>query len=165
MRVYSYVGPAGLAAEANSSIERFRPASRLDLVQWASGRRRIEATFVVDEAGYLWLSDRRTEHVACARGRAVLAAGELVLERDDSVVEIRSVTNQSTGYCPEPSSWEAFAAALRRLGITPPRGFSDCFEFRRCRSCGTINVLKETDPDCACGAELPALWNCDERPA
>src|SRR5262249_47753158 len=134
-----------------------------DLHGWARGRRRIVATFIVDAAGDLWLSARQTEHVVCARGRAVLAAGEIALERGDSQIEVASISNQSTGYCPEPSCWDSVALALGRVGLVAPHDFSDRFEFRRCRSCGTINILKTGDPDCACGAELPSAWNCNEQ--
>jgi hypothetical protein len=128
----------------------------------ASGSRILELTYVVDTAGRLWVSDRHSEHVACARGGAVLGAGELILRitRDD--ISIDSVSNQSTGYCPEPDCWPAVRQALLDAGLRVPSAFTHAFEFRRCVSCATINVLKDGMPDCPnCDTELPSAWNLD----
>ena len=50
-------------------------------------------------------------HVACAAGGPVLSAGEITFDDDMTVAEI---TNQSTGFCPEPESWPAVSDALDR---------------------------------------------------
>ncbi|HJY76311.1 MAG TPA: hypothetical protein VKE95_06740 [Burkholderiales bacterium] len=123
-------------------------------------------TFVVSEDGSLRVADRRSEHVACAGGAAVLAAGEITFLRIGTSVEAEEVTNQSTGYCPEPESWNAMAEALARAGIRGPGRYSTEFVFRRCEHCGQINIVKEGIFECVvCNHALPATWNCEARPA
>lgn len=163
MKLYQYVGPASLEAEARANVTRLQPTN-LEAIRGSSlcgQRSRVELTFIVDADGHLWLSDRRTEHVACARGCPVRGAGELVLRFDRAAVVIESVTNQSTGYCPEPSCWPEVRAALSAAGLEAPDAFTHAFEFRRCSACGTLNVLKPDFPECGCGATLPDRWNCD----
>lgn len=82
MRAYRYVGSEEIARQAQAAIERLQPTSAADIRAWAARMKRsaLECTYVVDPGGKLWLSDRRTEHVTCARGGAVLGAGELRLE-------------------------------------------------------------------------------------
>ena len=92
----------------------------------------------------------------------MLSAGEieLALERAPFVV---GVSNQSTGYCPEPESWSAVAAALDRAGIAHPGSFTEAIVFRKCTRCQQRNVVKDDDFTCAmCGAALPRTWNFDE---
>ncbi len=114
-------------------------------------------TFVIDEDGALRVAPRRSEHVACARGRPVLSAGELTIDRS---LAVAFASNQSTGYCPEPDSWPAVARALDELGVKHPRGFSFEATFRRCERCGERNLVKDQVFECAiCGAELPRTWN------
>lgn len=163
-REYRYVGPAEIAREALADIERLQPRSLADIRDWplARGKTTVELTFIVDTSGALWLSDRRTEHVACARGGRVLAAGELTLGLTKSDIVVVAVTNQSTGYCPEPACWPDLRAALERAGLRPPPALTHAFELRRCEGCGTINLLKEEWYECGnCGAELPRAWNLD----
>lgn len=103
------------------------------------------------------MADRRSEHVACAGGEAVLAAGELTVDERGEVLE---ANNQSTGYCPEPSCWTALAAALDAAGIPRPPALTRAFCFRRCESCGERNLVKDRWFECAlCGAPLPEQWN------
>jgi hypothetical protein len=98
--------------------------------------------------------------VACAGGTPVLSAGEISFERGPAGWEVTSVTNQSTGYCPEPSSWSAVARALDRIGAPHPGRFTSEFVFRRCPQCGERNIVRDGDFTCAiCDAELPASWN------
>jgi hypothetical protein len=120
-------------------------------------------TFVVDRGGTLRLAPRRSEHVACAGGQPVLAAGELRLTVAASgALSVHTITNQSTGYCPEPECWPAVAAALVSAGIAPPAGFTHAFIFRRCEACAQINIVKEAWFVCAsCDGELPLTWNLD----
>ena len=66
--------------------------------------------------------------------------------------EVTTVTNQSTGYCPEPGSWLAVAAALDRIAVPHPGRFTDEFAFRRCPRCGETNPVREDDCDCGTGA-------------
>jgi hypothetical protein len=98
-----------------------------------------------------------------AGGGEVLAAGEVYFDRDRrGLVSLSELTNQSTGYCPEPSSFAAVAPALARLGLVVPDGYTQPFTFRRCPSCAQINLVKEAWFTCdACGAALPEAWNFD----
>ena len=123
---------------------------------------RFCATFVVDLAGWLRLAPRRSEHVACAGGEPVLAAGEMSFAQMASGPTVAAISNQSTGYCPEPESWPAVARALTFLGGGAPAGYTTIFIFRRCRACGQINLVKEGWFYCAvCQTPLPAEWNLD----
>lgn len=123
-------------------------------------------TFVVDLDGVLRLAPRETEHVACAGKGDVLAAGELALlplRGSAARMHVTWASNQSTGYCPEPSSWCALASALDRAGIVHGAGFDFDAVFRRCTACGERNLVKDDWLECAlCGATLPTRWNFEE---
>ena len=69
----------------------------------------LPAIFVVDLSGTMWFADRRSEHVACARVEDVSVAGEMFFERNKGTIMVARVTNQSTGYCPEPETFPAVA--------------------------------------------------------
>lgn len=165
-KLYDYIGPADIKHRADRSSPG-RLILSADLLAWVreTGQRQgpdglIPATFVVDEQGRLLLADRRCEHVACAGGGPVQSAGEMFFLVEGEQVEAAEVSNQSTGYCPEPESWPAVAAALERAGIAHPGRFSTEVIFRRCQKCGERNVVKEGWFVCAvCGAELSVEWN------
>ena len=115
------------------------------------------ATFTVSAAGVLHLAPRRSEHVACAGGADVSAAGEIGFDEAGDVVE---VTNQSTGYCPPVTCWSAVAAAFSAAGLCHPPGWTTAVVFRRCEACGQRNVVRDGWFACMiCGASLPAGWN------
>ncbi|GAA4565593.1 hypothetical protein GCM10023176_14040 [Micromonospora coerulea] len=159
-RRYRYVGPADVLASVADSPEGWPVRSSVDLDTYlaaADPRDRDEPfTYIIDPGGLLRLAPRRSEHVACAGGGKVLGAGEIAFagERDGWVVT--EVSNQSTGYCPDPTSWAAVAGALDRAGIGRPEGFTAAVVFRRCLDCGERNVVRDDDYICAlCGAELP----------
>ena len=117
-------------------------------------------TYVITLARELRLADRRSEHVACAGGEDVLAAGELAFERERAGWRMTHASNQSTGYCPEPSSWGEVARALDGIGVRHGDGFTHALVFRRCSACGERNIVKDGDFACdVCGAELPREWN------
>ncbi|GHJ47151.1 hypothetical protein Cs7R123_44930 [Catellatospora sp. TT07R-123] len=161
---YRYVGPADLLAAVTQDAGGHRVTSVDELAAWmaalAPAERREPHTFIVDVAGDLRVAPRRSEHVACAGGRPVLSAGEIGFAGQDRHWAVAEVTNQSTGYCPETSSWQAVAAACERAGLEHPRGFTAAFEFRRCPDCCQINIVKDDDFSCAaCGADLPREWN------
>jgi hypothetical protein len=123
-------------------------------------RGRVPATFIVDIAEQLWIADRHSEHVACANGQDVLAAGEMIFERNATQILVSDVTNQSTGYCPEPGCWEVIARVLDLLEISRPECLTVAFEFRRCNQCGTTNLIKENIFECAvCTSPLSQVWN------
>ena len=74
--------------------------------------------------------------------------------------EVAEASNQSTGFCPEPSSWPAVATALDRLGIQHPGRFTQEVVFRRCPAGGERNVVKDGWFACGmCGSDLPEEWN------
>jgi hypothetical protein len=153
---YRYVGPADVAAAATTGPGR-AVRSAADFTSWASAGPG-PFTYVVDLSGVLRLAPRESEHVACAEGGEVLAAGEVSFTRDGGGWRISEVSNQSTGYCPDPSCWPAVAAAAERAGFGHPGGFTAEFVFRRCPGCGQICVVKEGDFTCAvCGSPLP-VW-------
>ncbi len=147
--VYDYVGPAELFDRAVPGRVGEPVGSPADV----EGLDDEPRTYVVDLDGVLRIAPRRSEHVSCAGGRPVLAAGEIAFG-DGRVAE---VTNQSTGYCPGPESWPAVAGALDRAGIGRPDGFTHVFVFRRCPSCAELNVVKDGHFVCVfCDADLPA---------
>jgi hypothetical protein len=154
-RAYRYVGPAEvLAAVLPSSLGG--AVLRQEDISGAGE----PFTFVVDMEGTLRLAPRRSEHVACAGGQRVLSAGEITFEPGPGGWEVTSVTNQSTGYCPEASSWPAVGRALDRIGVPHPNRFTDEFTFRRCPQCGQRNIVRDGDFTCAvCDAQLPESWN------
>ncbi|SCF34616.1 hypothetical protein GA0074695_5867 [Micromonospora viridifaciens] len=159
-RRYRYVGPADVRASVADAPEGWPVRSPADLDTYlaaADPRDRDEPfTYVIDTGGTLRLAPRRSEHVACAGGGEVLGAGEIAFagERDGWVVT--EVSNQSTGYCPDPTSWAAVADALDRAGIGSPEAFTVAVVFRRCLDCGEHNLVRDDDYICAlCGAELP----------
>jgi hypothetical protein len=157
-RVYRYVGPAEILAAARPLVPGRAVLVREDVT--GAGE---PFTFVIDLEGILRLAPRRSEHVACAGGGPVLSAGEITFERGPNGWEVTSVTNQSTGYCPEGSSWPAVARALDRIGVPHPGRFTDEFTFRRCPRCGERNLVRDGDLTCAlCDAELPASWNFED---
>ncbi len=164
--VYSYMGDGCLNTSRLFNTDRMLLAVRQDALAAVPRARSahwdepVVFTFIVDADGSLWIADRHSEHVACARGGDVLSAGEMMFEVDGESVSVTDVTNQSTGYCPEPESWPAVAAALDKAGIAHPNGFTRAFLFRLCEGCGQTNIVKEGDFTCAvCGIELKQEWN------
>jgi hypothetical protein len=166
-RQYKYVGPEELRQRLRRESHCIHVSSVADLIPWMTSflpsgrtRGRIPATFIIDTSEQLWVADRHSEHVACANGQNVLAAGEMIFERHDSQILVAEVTNQSTGYCPEPECWEVIAGVLDRLEISRPECLTVAFEFRRCDQCGTTNLIKESVFECAvCDAPLSRTWN------
>jgi hypothetical protein len=162
---YAYVGPGPLLRLLERPAARWRLASPDDLAAWLNTldartkRGAINLTFVVDCAPTLWIADQHSEHVVCARGERVLAAGELSVEFKP-VLRVSAASNQSTGYCPEPDSWESVAAALDRAGLPRPDDYTASYLFRRCDRCASINLIKEAVFECAvCEAPLSVGWN------
>jgi hypothetical protein len=121
----------------------------------------IVATFVITQDDILRLADRHSEHVACAGGGVVRAAGEMGFARRTGGWEVREVSNQSAGYCPEPTSWRDVAHALDAIPLPHPVRFTHAYRFRRCPACHQLNLIKDEVFICAvCDGELPVEWNC-----
>lgn len=163
-RQYQYVGPTNIRESALRGPTGTLIRSVADLQVWKAAFETetrpdgaIVATFVIGVDGGLRIAPRRSEHVACAGGGPVLSAGELTISAELSVDEI---TNQSTGFCPEPESWDAVAAAIDAIPLDRPDDFTTRVVFRRCVSCGQRNLVKDGWFVCGvCDTELPVNWN------
>src|SRR5690349_10531027 len=100
-RMYRYVGPRHIAEDVRAGARGAAIRTRADLARANAELARgggDALTFVVDDAGVLRVADRRSEHVACAGGGAVYAAGELRAERQFDDIAVVEISNQSTGY-------------------------------------------------------------------
>ncbi|WP_406310773.1 hypothetical protein [Streptomyces sp. NBC_00623] len=163
---YRYVGPAELRSLVRPGGEGRSMRSPTDFNEWAATRTVQELaepfTFVVDAAGVLRLAPRRREHVVCAAGEVVLSAGEISFSEGFGRWAVDEVSNQSTGYCPDASSWPAVAEALDQAGVVRPSGFTHEVVFRRCPACRQLNVVRDGDFICVfCEEALPWDWNVD----
>lgn len=164
-RRYKYVGPDEMRKSPSLASQPIRSKENLieiletlDFSKSETGEATV--TFVIDVDGFLRLAHRRSEHAVCAGGEEILSAGEITFCWNKTGLVVESVTNQSTGYCPEPESWTAVQSALERLGINPPNGFSPEFIFRRCPRCYQTNLVKDSHYFCGvCEAELPKDGN------
>ncbi|SFQ13104.1 hypothetical protein SAMN04489713_122128 [Actinomadura madurae] len=166
-RRYGYVGPAEILQQVQAGRHGEAITSHHDLAIWlaqqAAQDREEPFTFVIDLTGTLRLAPQRSEHVICAGGEAVLSAGEITLTQDRDRWVVSEISNQSTGYCPDVSSWQAVAAALGRAGLDHPTAFSHPITFRRCPQCHQRNIVKDDHYVCAvCETPLPDYWNMDE---
>ena len=166
-RLYQYVGPKEIRNRVIESNRGFHPDTVSELRDWlgklTEDRRpdgAITLTFVIDETTKLRLAPRRSEHVACARKGDVLSAGEVFFAISGAGVYVDHITNQSTGYCPEPSSWPAVEKSLSSTGIEIPDNFEPKFVFRRCTECGDLALVKEDFFVCLIyNADLPQDYN------
>lgn len=155
---YPYVGPSDLWVDRRGDDVCVVTTSAV-LDEWLAGRNHRDRaepfTFVIDLHGDLRLAPRRSEHVACAEGRAVLSAGEMTFRHGPHGWYVTEVSNQSTGYCPAPDSWPAVAAALDRIGIGHPDDFTNEVILRVCATCGERNIVRDDHYVCAlCEADL-----------
>ena len=165
-RTYRYVGPVELKAAVRPGSGGCRIGSAAAFDRWIAERSAAESadlfTFVVGTDGVLRLAPRRSEHVACAGGEPVLSAGEIGFTREAGRWAVGDISNHSTGYCPDISSWSAVARALHRAELGRPSGFTHEVVFRRCPGCQEHNIVREDDFVCVfCGRDLPAVWNVD----
>jgi hypothetical protein len=147
-----------------AAVDAVAVDARDSLDGWLAGRDRRELvepfTFVVALDGLLRLAPRRSEHVALAGGRDVLAAGEIRFTLDETGWRVAEVTNQSTGYCPDPDSWPAVGGALDRACVPHAGRFTEEVIFRHCPTCGERNIVRDDDFTCAlCTSDLPVQWN------
>ncbi len=166
-RLYPYIGSAAIRDAVDPASPRHEVMSPAGVHAWLLSqgevwpeKREIVFTYVVLPPACLFIADRRSEHVACARGGEVLAAGEITCSRRGDDIEVVETSNLSTGYCPESSSYEALDRALTAAGFDSFGPYSYPFEFRRCSGCGGIQVIKDDVFECAsCGDDLPETWN------
>lgn len=176
MRRYAYVGPpehlaAAAGQERGDLVLRAHDvrAWALRTDQAANDEGLIRATYTVaDEGDAGWalrVADYGREHVACAGGGPVLAAGVAWFEVAPLSVTVIRIDNHSTGFCPEPGCWPAVAALLDAAGIGRPARFTKELVFRRC-ACGQRNVVHDDHWVCAvCDAALPRDWNFERTGA
>lgn len=160
---YYYIGPHDLLS---SLSERHHIQGAQDVSGWISQTKQqpkngmVVATFIVNTAGQLWVADRHSEHVACALGQPVLSAGEMTFALNGKQMSVVEVSNQSLGYCPEPSSWPAVAAALDKSALSHPSNFTSAYVIRRCEKCQSKNIIKDGVYECGvCQSLLPLEWN------
>jgi hypothetical protein len=167
MKRYRYVGPEDIRTRTAHAPPGVKIECLPDLENWlrqagqqTNPQGHFVLTFVVDSQGLLRVADRGSEHVACAGDGSVLSAGEMYLRPTRGGLQVEEISNQSTGYCPEPESWPAVAAALDRIGIPHPGHFTQALIFRRCPTCGERSIVKDEVFVCGmCGADVPAHWN------
>ena len=116
VHVYSYVGEhVWTAADEDETAAETRKqiATTEDIAGWVKDHHEeaefnglVPASFIIDRKYNLWIASRYSEHVACACGNDVLTAGEIFFGEEGGGPSVDRITNQSTGYCPEPSSWD-----------------------------------------------------------
>ncbi|MFE2418636.1 hypothetical protein [Streptomyces hokutonensis] len=165
-RGYRYVGPAEPRAAVRAGSGGRLISSKADFSGWIGERSAAEMaepfTYVIGMDGALRLAPRRSEHVTCAGGDKVLSAGEITFVRAVDQWTVSEVSNQSTGYCPDTTSWPAVARALDDVELVRPSGFTHAVVFRRCPECQEHNIVREDDFVCVfCDSDLPAAWNVD----
>lgn len=172
-RLYRYLGPPEILRRAHGSGGGTRVLYVSDLYGWITATHQhsntaslVTATFVIDAEGYLLVADRHSEHVVCAGGGYVRAAGEIFFRPCPAGWMVEQISNQSTGYCPEPESWPDVAAALDAIPLAHPDQFTFACVFRRCLRCNQLNIVKDGVFECdVCGADLPSVWNADASAA
>lgn len=164
---YTYVGSQEIRRSVTGHPMGTAISSMRDCEEWLATHPDTlteGATYVVDLQGRLRLAPRRSEHVACAGGGEVLAAGEIRFRSAGARLTVAEISNQSTGYCPDTTCWAAVALALGRAGLPAPQGFTFEVVFRRCPRCRELNLVKEGWFVCAfCDADLPTAWNVAPR--
>ncbi len=163
---YAYVGPEAIRASASPGSIGTRIESQYELKEWVRRNEQdreygvLTATFTLGIDLSFRLAPRRSEHVACSGGGPVLSAGEISFDLSLSVV---AISNQSTGFCPEPESWPLVGIVLDKLSVGHPGGFTTEIVFRLCVECGQRNIVKDEWFVCdLCNAELTANWNFDD---
>ncbi len=166
-KTYEYVGPDMSEYSMEDNVVGYRVKSRQDVLGWIKAAKQetdnaneIVATFVVKKDKCLYLADRHEEHFNCAGGAPVLSAGEITFYVTSAEFEVTALTNQSTGYCPEPKTRKVVCKALKKAGIAGIDNFTTEFEFRKCTQCDSLNVVKEDWFVCAvCDSDLSKSWN------
>jgi len=165
MRLYAYVGNQDLKALPHSTHRQLIrcEADAISFMKLENDLRKpfqVTTTFIVDAGGLLWIADRHSEHIACARGGSVQAAGEMTFTgANQRILEIEA-SNLSTGYCPKPECWGAVEQALKICELPHGDALATAYDFRRCVDCGMRNLVKDSCFECSvCGGELPLQWN------
>lgn len=99
-----------------------------------------------------------------ARAATWLSDGEISFVRGADRWTVSEVGNQSTGCCPDVTSWTEVSRALDAAELRRPSGFTHEVVFRLCPNCQEHNIVREDDFVCVlCGSDLPTAWNADSR--
>ena len=167
IKEYRYIGSQDIIDNLPEKSARVCVTSAKDVLKWIKISKQSPeydscyvATFIISTDGNLWINDRHSEHVLCANGENVLSAGEITFEVDKDELEIIAISNQSTGYCPEPASWNSVAIALKDTKIPYPDDFTAKYTFRKCDKCGQKNIIKDEWYFCAvCDEPISKTWN------
>lgn len=167
MIIYRYVGSHEIKESLSTYSHRHKVTSQQGVITWLANSEHpinvdgtITLTFIVDTEGLLWVNDRHSEHILCANGGEVLSAGEMTFEVKPDSVSVVAVTNQSTGYCPQPESYPVVKKGLEQTDIPHPSHFTTAYHFRLCDQCGTTNIIKDDWYVCAvCDSDLSQTWN------
>ena len=167
---YFYVGSQEIRKKVDKRYEGCTITHVKDVKAWVADTNQdlrhgmVIATFIINEQEHLVISDRHSEHVMCAGGRNVLSAGEITFSFEDGEILVSDISNQSTGYCPKPTSWEVVETVLDKIGLEHPPYFTRAYEFRYCEKCDSKNLIKEDIYECAvCGSELDLEWSFDKK--
>lgn len=116
-RLYRYIGPQDIARAvaghpAGHPIRSVADAGTLYEPNTPTAQQvgAYRGHLVITKEGVLSLADRHTEHVACVGGQVVRGAGEMYFAWGNDGWEVQEVSNQSTGYCPDPAfpSWHLY---------------------------------------------------------
>ncbi len=171
--LYHYCGPKDIREATRTAPQGFRIDSPTAIEQWIrESEQRPEgglviATYVVDGNRAFRVADRHSEHVACAGGGPVLAAGEASFQRQKKEHIIVGLSNLSRGFCPEPDCVLAVVTALDRAHVSHPARLTEAYLFRRCQevdceSGGEVQVVPLDGRWCkACGSPLPEQRNIE----
>ena len=164
MTSYPYIGPDHILERVYENFQGFRIGIPMDFLIWIHQTKQklqngiLTVTYVINEEKQLLIADRHSEHVQCAFGQPVLAAGELTIEVDKQHVEIFEISNQSTGYCPHVNSWSVVEEVLSKMGMVYPDYFTSAFTFGYCDTCQKPSILKGFDDNCSrCGLLIRKL--------
>lgn len=155
LKRYKYVGPNNILSTIRPDLKGICITSPDQIKFWLKDTKQkllnseVTATFVVDLEHNLLINDRHTEHVVCANGEEIYSAGEITFMLLDDRIRVSRITNQSTGYCPSPDSWNSVIIALEKIGIEYPSDFTTKFIFRICENCQWINLIKDDFFVCA----------------
>ncbi|HEX9061007.1 MAG TPA: hypothetical protein VF941_12580 [Clostridia bacterium] len=162
-KIYYYIGPSEIKNLVVDDFFGSHIKTYSDLEIWFnSNADSIETnngifilTFIIDINGCFVIADRHIEHVRCSGGKPVLSAGEVSFIWDKNSYKIAEITNQSTGFCPDSSSWAVVKDALDKIPLQHPDRFTTEFIIRKCDTCSQINIIKDSYFVCGvCGSEL-----------
>ena len=149
---YEYIGPSDILKRIKPQYKGATVTSIQDIKDWinhhqptAKAGTILTCTFIINLDDQLVITDRHAEHVQCALGNLVKSAGEInfyIAKRNK--IQIDSITNQSTGYCPHATSWKSVKIALEKVFDTNiPDGFDPEFIFSYCSQCQTRQIVKD----------------------